>query len=324
MENKYWIRIDGKNAGPFTISELVSKDIQPNSYVWKEGLENWTKLENISEYQNYVKENKKNILSQLLKYALIISLSIFFFLFIYNFFKLPYYKLNYGGKDGLDIIGEVAFDHTPLNLKLPTLLFFLLIPIILLLTIIYSIFKSKKESIIPIAFGLIIIVVIPFFLSFHIVEASTPSSTLISNDNTSTDIIITENESILEIPSEVEEPPKKEVGKRMYAVVIYSTLDSEYDEELGHFTDIFIVDSEITDAQQTELIDKKVFTDHRVSSNEKINIKRLKCFDTKKEAHDYIERFRNSLFFRPADFTTFDTISNYTTSRIMQRINNNL
>jgi uncharacterized RDD family membrane protein YckC len=47
MEQKFYIAIDGQPAGPFTIEELKSKKIQRETLVWTDGLDNWTKAENI-------------------------------------------------------------------------------------------------------------------------------------------------------------------------------------------------------------------------------------------------------------------------------------
>ncbi|MFN3605486.1 MAG: GYF domain-containing protein, partial [Leptonema sp. (in: bacteria)] len=47
MNERYYIVVNGQQAGPFTIEELKSKGIQPDTLVWTEGLENWTKAKYI-------------------------------------------------------------------------------------------------------------------------------------------------------------------------------------------------------------------------------------------------------------------------------------
>lgn len=168
MEKIYWIRINDESKGPYSLNDLKERNALPNNYVWTEGFKNWVQLSEVPEYKIFIKQNKINPLSTILQYLLIISVGLFFLLFLYNFFKLPYYKENYGGGNGMDIIGEVAFDDTPLKLKLPTKLFFYLIPIIFILIFLYGIIKAKIESRIPIYIGLILIIGIPaFMISYH-------------------------------------------------------------------------------------------------------------------------------------------------------------
>lgn len=167
MEKKYWIRINEESKGPYSLKELMDMNIQPNDYIWAQGFENWIKLEDVGEYTKYLNENKKNNFSAFVKYVLIASLGVFFLLFIYNFFKLPFYKENYGGGNGMDIIGEVAFDNSPTNLKIPTLLFFYFFPIILVLTILYGIIKPRKETKLPIYLSLFLLFGIPILLTIH-------------------------------------------------------------------------------------------------------------------------------------------------------------
>ena len=41
METKYFMVIDGRQAGPFAREELKLHGIKPESMVWREGLDNW-------------------------------------------------------------------------------------------------------------------------------------------------------------------------------------------------------------------------------------------------------------------------------------------
>jgi len=53
MERKYYIALDRKYFGPFTISELQEKSINPNSLIWYEGLEQWTTASKITELKDF-------------------------------------------------------------------------------------------------------------------------------------------------------------------------------------------------------------------------------------------------------------------------------
>jgi hypothetical protein len=57
MEKKYWIRINNENKGPYTISELISKNVQLDSYVWEKSFENWKKASEITEIRDLLTYN---------------------------------------------------------------------------------------------------------------------------------------------------------------------------------------------------------------------------------------------------------------------------
>lgn len=48
MSQNFYIIVNGKQEGPFTIEQLKSKGIQRESLVWTEGLDNWTKAEHVA------------------------------------------------------------------------------------------------------------------------------------------------------------------------------------------------------------------------------------------------------------------------------------
>ena len=52
MEKKYWIRINDENKGPYSMSELISRNANRDNYVWTEGFENWKKLEEVDDFIN--------------------------------------------------------------------------------------------------------------------------------------------------------------------------------------------------------------------------------------------------------------------------------
>ncbi|MFQ3576521.1 MAG: M48 family metalloprotease [Cytophagales bacterium] len=47
MSQQFYIAVNGQQAGPFTIDDLKAKNIQRDTLVWTEGLDNWTKAEHI-------------------------------------------------------------------------------------------------------------------------------------------------------------------------------------------------------------------------------------------------------------------------------------
>jgi len=47
MNQQFYIVTNGQQAGPFTIDDLKAKNIQRDTLVWTEGIDNWTKAEHI-------------------------------------------------------------------------------------------------------------------------------------------------------------------------------------------------------------------------------------------------------------------------------------
>lgn len=47
MSGQFYIAVNGQQTGPFTIEDLKAKNIQRDTLVWTEGLDNWTKAEHI-------------------------------------------------------------------------------------------------------------------------------------------------------------------------------------------------------------------------------------------------------------------------------------
>ena len=47
MSQQFYIAVNGQQTGPFTIDDLKAKNIQRDTLVWTEGLDNWTKAEHI-------------------------------------------------------------------------------------------------------------------------------------------------------------------------------------------------------------------------------------------------------------------------------------
>jgi len=47
MSQQFYIALNGQQTGPFTIDDLKAKNIQRDTLVWTEGLDNWTKAEHV-------------------------------------------------------------------------------------------------------------------------------------------------------------------------------------------------------------------------------------------------------------------------------------
>ncbi len=54
---KYYIVIDNKQEGPFTIEELRNKNISQTTLVWSENMENWEEAKNVTELNQTIKKS---------------------------------------------------------------------------------------------------------------------------------------------------------------------------------------------------------------------------------------------------------------------------
>lgn len=54
MDKKYFIASGKDHLGPFSLSELQEKKLNPDTLIWSEDLVQWTKAENITELKSYV------------------------------------------------------------------------------------------------------------------------------------------------------------------------------------------------------------------------------------------------------------------------------
>ena len=43
MKNKYWLRVDDENRGPYTLNELENLRLKPDDYIWAPGYKDWMK-----------------------------------------------------------------------------------------------------------------------------------------------------------------------------------------------------------------------------------------------------------------------------------------
>ena len=64
---EYYIIIQGEQVGPVSINELHHIEIKPDTLIWTEGMDNWTKAEQIEEVKKNVKKTPPPISKRLIK-----------------------------------------------------------------------------------------------------------------------------------------------------------------------------------------------------------------------------------------------------------------
>lgn len=52
---KYYVRVGDENRGPFTIDDLKSRGVDPSTYVWREGMADWVRADQLPELQGALK-----------------------------------------------------------------------------------------------------------------------------------------------------------------------------------------------------------------------------------------------------------------------------
>lgn len=50
---KYWIYVDGMQRGPMQLEELINMGIMPDTYIWRKGLEDWSKASDVPEVAGF-------------------------------------------------------------------------------------------------------------------------------------------------------------------------------------------------------------------------------------------------------------------------------
>ncbi len=50
---QYWIHINGLQRGPMQLEELIKAGVTPDTYVWREGLEDWIKAKDLTELAGF-------------------------------------------------------------------------------------------------------------------------------------------------------------------------------------------------------------------------------------------------------------------------------
>jgi len=111
MERKYYIAQGKEHLGPFSISELQEKKISPDTLIWYEGLEQWTKASEITELKSCIVsiplppptpsqiEFQTNNKSKFIKIAhkgltIIFWIAFTYFAYDYLFIFVPFLKKN--------------------------------------------------------------------------------------------------------------------------------------------------------------------------------------------------------------------------------------
>jgi len=51
---QYYLRIDDQSLGPFTMQQLKVRDLRGDTYVWREGLADWVRADQLSELRSLV------------------------------------------------------------------------------------------------------------------------------------------------------------------------------------------------------------------------------------------------------------------------------
>lgn len=54
--NKYYILEQGRKTGPFSLQELKERNIQPTTYIWASGMDDWTEAKEIEELSGLLQE----------------------------------------------------------------------------------------------------------------------------------------------------------------------------------------------------------------------------------------------------------------------------
>ncbi|MDG4950480.1 DUF4339 domain-containing protein [Weeksellaceae bacterium KMM 9724] len=87
---KYYIIINGIEEGPFTLEGLRMKNLKPEDYVWRAGLDDWVQAKTLHELQfifkksKNLKQNKKSSSLALISKTLIVYLIFSFALGIFS------------------------------------------------------------------------------------------------------------------------------------------------------------------------------------------------------------------------------------------------
>lgn len=58
---KYFAMIDGERRGPYTLEELGTAGVLPDTYVWCKGMDNWQKAEEVADICRYYRQRLYNI-----------------------------------------------------------------------------------------------------------------------------------------------------------------------------------------------------------------------------------------------------------------------
>lgn len=59
---RYFAMIDGERRGPFTLEELHSAGVTPDTYVWCKGMEDWEKAEDVADICRFYRQRIFNLM----------------------------------------------------------------------------------------------------------------------------------------------------------------------------------------------------------------------------------------------------------------------
>lgn len=59
---RYFAMIDGECRGPFTLEELHSSGVRPDTYVWCKGMEDWEKAEDVADICRFYRQRIFNLM----------------------------------------------------------------------------------------------------------------------------------------------------------------------------------------------------------------------------------------------------------------------
>ena len=59
---KYFAMIDGERRGPFTLEELHSAGVTPDTYVWCKGMDDWKKAEDVADICRFYRQRIFNLM----------------------------------------------------------------------------------------------------------------------------------------------------------------------------------------------------------------------------------------------------------------------
>lgn len=52
MDKKYFAYIDGEQAGPYELNQLIDAGVHPSTYVWCKGMDDWRRADEVSEIRD--------------------------------------------------------------------------------------------------------------------------------------------------------------------------------------------------------------------------------------------------------------------------------
>jgi len=67
--SQYYLRIDGESLGPFTIQQLKVRPLHADTHVWREGLADWIRADQLPELHGLLKPSAQSFSDDLSPYA---------------------------------------------------------------------------------------------------------------------------------------------------------------------------------------------------------------------------------------------------------------